>query len=157
MKKSKKQKQAKVSKPTEPQLEWQNQSEAKPSETQSKATVCISCEKEKPGRPINEDAVIRGIRWVKQKLGIARNNRLVVCADCTQKHIEKRQKFERSMLQYGVLGVILFLAIVALPPLLGGSFNFGSVIAGFFIIVFLLALSLVQYTPALAAEKSKKD
>ena len=51
--------------------------------------VCIMCEQEKGGSAVHDDAIINAIRKVKKTFGVAKNNRLVVCAECMPKYKDK--------------------------------------------------------------------
>src|SRR5690349_14447603 len=49
--------------------------------------ICVCCGNEKPGLAIEIDGVIRGLRLVKEKLGMkVKNNKLVWCKECYPKH-----------------------------------------------------------------------
>lgn len=112
-------------------------------------SVCIICEKEKGGEPILDGHVIPIIRKVKKALGVAQNNQLVVCSDCFDAHKKRREKFEKTLMQYAAIGVIFFVLLLVLAPKLE-TFLFGLLIAGF-----MMLLSLVQYHPSTGTEHAK--
>ena len=59
------------------------------------------------------------------------------------------QKFEKNFILTLVLAILIFLTLVILPLILGGAFNFGSVILGAVIAVLLTALmGFINYVPA---------
>mgnify|MGYP001579377487 CR=1 FL=1 len=56
--------------------------------------VCIVCHKENVrGYPVEDDAVIRAIRKIKQRFNMAKNNELVVEDACLAEYKKKRDKF----------------------------------------------------------------
>ncbi|VVB66634.1 Uncharacterised protein [Candidatus Gugararchaeum adminiculabundum] len=105
-------------------------------------SVCIICEKEKDGEPLVNDYMLRFIRKIKQTLGVARNNQLVVCNDCFANHRKKREKFEKTIVQYVALGAISVVLLLVL------FMRWESVIFSLLIIVFMLSLALLSYHPA---------
>jgi len=112
------------------------------------AKVCIVCHNEKNGRSVADDAVIRTIRRVKNSLGIATNNKLVVCDGCMGAHEEKRKKYERELAMHLVLGGLALLLFILLPIFTGG-FSLMSVFLGLVLFLFITALSVLQYSPKL--------
>ncbi|MCD6549102.1 hypothetical protein J7K41_00090 [Candidatus Micrarchaeota archaeon] len=76
--------------------------------------ICIICEKEREGVPIKEDLVIRTIRRIKEKLGIAKGYKLVVCRECWEEYVKRRKSYERNMITWGLLGLaaVIFMGIL---------------------------------------------
>lgn len=115
------------------------------------AKVCIICEKEpqEAARKVKDDAIIKAIRAAKQRLGIARNNELYVCEGCMPKYVERRKKFERNIVFYVALGVIIFVLINGLQ-LMGGVFSITAFIASVFLAILIVGLAVLNYaTPPL--------
>jgi len=108
---------------------------------------CIICGREKRGAPVADDVVIRAIRWVKRKLGVAQESRLVVCGEDMEEHTRRRRKFEKHMVQYGALAFILVVVMIVLSGSLPG------VLVAVFIGAFILLLGVLgNYHPSLAKE-----
>lgn len=120
--------------------------------------VCVSCQKDVEGKPatrIREDRIIRGIRRIKQALGVAQNNELFVCSDCMPKHMERRKSFEKSMLFASVFaGLILIVLLAAF--VLSGRFDLWAVVSAFIVAIFILALPVFKYTPAVEGVSALK-
>ncbi|MFA6036045.1 MAG: hypothetical protein WC759_03740 [Candidatus Micrarchaeia archaeon] len=104
-------------------------------------SVCIVCKQEKSGTPVQDDAVIRGIRAIKRAFHIAANNRLVVCSSCAEKQDAKRADFEKKLALYGGGGLLLLVVFTLLTRTLAGFLI--SMVLG----LFVAALSLFSYTP----------
>ncbi len=113
--------------------------------------ICIICQKEKKGRVVLDDVVINSIRWLKQKLGIAAKNRLYVCEECVPEHKKRRASFEKTLVFYGAIGVIIILAVLLLSP------KIGSLLVAIFFGLFVLALSLLHYVPAVEEIPERKE
>jgi len=112
------------------------------------ANVCIICEKEKNGEPVAEDAVLKYIRLAKQKLNMAKNNRLVVCSECMEAHKKKRAEFEKILVQHAAIAALVVIAFLALA-FMGKGFSLVTVLLAFLVAGFILALSLARYWPGL--------
>jgi hypothetical protein len=113
-------------------------------------TYCIVCEKEKKGIELQDDAVLRSLRWFKRN--VTRNekgNRLVVCRDCYSKYKEGRKKYENRQRIYAVLGVLFIIAILTISPSLTALFTSA------FILLLLLFLSLLSYTPKISIKTAQ--
>ena len=112
------------------------------------AQICIICSKEAQGIPVEDTQVIKAIRALKQKFGIASNNKLVVCAESMEEYKKRRKSFEGKLLFHSVAALFL-VAVSVLLPLFGGRFE----IAGFFMVlllaIFLVGLALLSYVPPL--------
>ncbi|OIO21804.1 hypothetical protein COV61_01560 [Candidatus Micrarchaeota archaeon CG11_big_fil_rev_8_21_14_0_20_47_5] len=118
--------------------------------------ICIISETETEGYPIKEDFVISSLRKLKRIFGIARNNTLVVGRDSLEEYKKRRSKFEKTFVQYAAIAIILVLAIVVLPLLLGAPFSIGSVLMSMVIGALIIAFSLTSYLPAIYAEGEKE-
>jgi len=110
--------------------------------------VCIYCGAEKnskpqlvQGYPIKEDYVINAIRWIKRKTKTEQGNRLVVCKKHAEEHRKKRADFERRLIMYGGLGVIVMLILLAL------TLSIGSFVAGLLLLLFFLLMAHIKYVP----------
>ncbi len=110
------------------------------------AKVCIICEKEPMGKAyqVRDDAIIKAIRAVKQRFGIAKNNELCVDEGCFQTYLEKRKKFERNFVFYVAVGVIIFVLINGLQ-LLYGKFSIVTFLASVLLAVVVAALAVLNY------------
>jgi L-asparagine transporter-like permease len=115
-----------------------------------KKSICIVCKKEKKGVKVEDDLYLEAIRKIKTRLNIARNNILVVCKDCLPKAQEKRRRFERTIMTWGVLATLLFVLLVLMSPTLQSIFL--ALIAG----VFLILFSLISYFPRVEEHGRKK-
>ncbi len=113
------------------------------------ARVCIICEKEPQGNAarVREDPIISTIRSVKGFFHMARNNELYVCENCLPKHREKRKAFERSMVLWVAIGVIVFIAMNALQ-VISGVFNLFTFVSSVFLALVFAAFGLLNYSPA---------
>jgi uncharacterized protein (DUF983 family) len=114
---------------------------------------CIICGEAKEGLPVKEDYVIAAIRWVNRKIFHKyRNYRLVVCKDCYLKYSKQRDKYVRKQITYVIIGVLFTLALF-----FSSHGNPISLLYGFAVIVFMYALSLASYIPALSIQKHKAE
>ena len=114
------------------------------------ATKCLICEKNKKGSPISDDVVIRSIRRIKRRFGIAKNNKIVICKDCMSQHLERRANFEKRLVRYGALGFIVAAVLIILSP------SLFSVFAGLFMGLLMLSFALPSYHPALVSYPKKR-
>lgn len=108
------------------------------------STVCIVCGNKVSGYSVQDDFVLSAIRKVKQKLGRSTGNTLVVCAADVKKAQEKRARFEKYAMWYGILAVALFFIMI---------FSSSSILSMFWGLLgaaFVLALSLTIYYPKAA-------
>ncbi|MFH1394057.1 MAG: hypothetical protein ABII71_03315 [Candidatus Micrarchaeota archaeon] len=117
--------------------------------------ICIVCQKDVAGTRavrVKEDRIIGVIRKVKRTLGIAANNELYVSEDCIDKHKERRRAFEKSMLFFGILAVIVVLLMLS-TIVMSGRFDIGIILSAFLIGGFILLFALIfKYTPALEGD-----
>ncbi len=115
-----------------------------------KKSICIVCKKEKKGSRVENDLYLDTIRKIKNRLGIARNNTLVVCKDCLPKAEEKRKRFERTLMTWTILAILLFIMLVVMSQTLQAIF-YGLALA----VVFIL-FSLILYFPRVEEHGGKK-
>ncbi len=119
--------------------------------------VCIACQTTVEGKkaiPIKEDRIIRVIRAIKRTFGIAQMNELYVCEEHLKEHKKRRSSFEKSMLFASVLaGIVVIMVLGAL--LLSGRLEPWPIFSAFVIGVFVLALPLFKYAPALESSTPK--
>ncbi|MEW6328889.1 MAG: hypothetical protein AB1468_02105 [Candidatus Micrarchaeota archaeon] len=113
--------------------------------------ICIICQKQRKGRRVLDDVVINCLRGLKRKLGIAANNELYVCEECVPEHRKRRASFEKTLVFYGAIGVIIILAVLLFSPRLG------SLLVAVFFGLFVLALSLLHYVPAIEGAQGRKE
>jgi len=114
------------------------------------ARVCWLCEKEvAKGTPLKDDQVLSTIREGKKKLGILKGNELVVCDEHLEAYRGKRKSFEKKLVLYATFAVIVAIGFPLLPLLLGGGFQLEMICFSFILAVMILALSILNYVPAL--------
>ena len=98
------------------------------------------------GIEIEEDDVIRTIRWFNRKILRTpdRNNKIVICSDCYDKYKKYRKRYKSRQRTYIILGVLfaVFGIIVAQNKIV-------AVLLGIVIIVALYLLSFLSYMPEL--------
>ncbi|MEM3555914.1 MAG: hypothetical protein QXF56_04320 [Candidatus Micrarchaeia archaeon] len=112
-------------------------------------TVCIVCQKEKKGLRVEDDPVIDTIRKIKEKLHASTGNTLVVCKECLPKAEEKRRRFERTAMTWGVLAVLMAVLLLLI------SFSIQSLLLAIVMGVVFMLLALVSYYPKV--EKHGKE
>lgn len=105
-------------------------------------TVCIVCQQQKDGTPVKDDVILSSIRRIKQSLNIAKNNTLVVCAECLEEHKKRRQNFEKSMIQFGGLGLLILVILLLLLQ------NIQAFLIGIVFAAFTFSLSIIKYHPS---------
>lgn len=111
---------------------------------------CIVCAKDRKGSPVSDDFIIRFIRAIKKRLNIAQNNRLVVCKECMPVHMKRRADFEKKVVRYGGIGVILTILLLVL------SFSLRSLLLGLFVILLMLLFTMTSYWPTVERTKAKE-
>jgi hypothetical protein len=114
-----------------------------------KKTVCVVCGKEKKGVRVEEDPVIETIRSIKERLNISTKNTLVVCKECLPKAEEKRKRFERSVMTWGILAVLVAVLLLLI------SFSIQSFLLSIITALAFMLLSLLSYFPKV--EKHGKE
>jgi hypothetical protein len=120
------------------------------------AKVCIICYQEKSGTPVLDDAVIRAIRGMKQRLNTAKNNTRVVCPGCMENYKKKRQKYERDLVMHVVLaGVVLVVFVLA--PVFTSGFSLAAVVLGLLLAALIIALSVFSHCPKIAAGPQERE
>lgn len=121
---------------------------------ESMAKVCIFCEKE-PNNictyPVRDDFIIKTIRTIKQKLGIAKNNELCVCENCLPIYTEKKKKFERNVLLHVAVGVIVFVLLNSLQ-FMNGRFSVEIFLSSLLFAVLIGGLPILNYRTPLIGE-----
>jgi hypothetical protein len=114
------------------------------------AKVCIICQKEISGSAskVKNDGVIEFIRRIKNALKVAQNNELYVCETDMKPYLDRRKRFEKDVVMYGILAIAVVVLLVGLP-LLGGKFELGVLIYSILLgaLVFVLG-ALIKYVPA---------
>ncbi|MDE1845690.1 MAG: hypothetical protein KGH53_00175 [Candidatus Micrarchaeota archaeon] len=71
-------------------------------------SICVCCGNEAAGLPVEEDSVIRGLRFVKAKLHMKVNNsKLVWCRQCYPKHVHATVSASKNQNKTGVPVVVL--------------------------------------------------
>ncbi|MDE1798024.1 MAG: hypothetical protein KGH63_01300, partial [Candidatus Micrarchaeota archaeon] len=114
------------------------------------ASVCIICHQEKSGAAVADTTVIRTIRAVKEKLRMAANNTLVVCADCRETHAERRKRYESKWITHLLIGLALIVLAIGLPLVTGAGFNIFNTLFIVLLAGLVAALALLDYMPPLA-------
>lgn len=112
--------------------------------TKKRKKVCLVCKQETDGLPVAEDHVIRLIRRIKSRLGVAQGNVLVVCEADVEKALAKRSRFERYLMLLALLA-----AIMLVLGLLGAKSIVSGIAVGVLSAGFVVALSLLIYYPCL--------
>lgn len=114
------------------------------------AKVCVVCQKEKAGRPVREDIILKSIRRAKEFAKISTGNELVVCPDDYEEAKKRRQRFEKSLLTFGGIGAVLGIILVLIAIFQGRDILsiIGSLIFVVLLVAIMAALSLYQYFPA---------
>ncbi len=111
---------------------------------------CIICGKDvNDGTLVQDTAVIRAIRKLKGRFGMAQNNTLVVCQSDLASHAEKRKRFERQWVTNLVLAAGLCAILILLPLVTGTGFNLGSLILAPILAGLILLLPVFSYMPPL--------
>jgi hypothetical protein len=120
------------------------------------AKACIICAKTVPhGFAVEDDMVISGIRAIKQKLGIAKNNELVVCPDCVEEYKKKRGEYEKRLVQHVVIASVVLLVFVLLPIFTTG-FSLWAVVLGVVFAAGVMLLSVFAHCPKVPVLDSDK-
>ncbi len=121
--------------------------------------ICIICEKEPTGNAckVRDDAIIKTIRAVKQKLKIAKNNELYVCEDCLPSYKEKRKKFEKNLVFYVAIAAVIFIIINGFQ-LINGKFSIVLFFISLFLGLMISALAILNYaTPPIESPQLYKE
>jgi len=118
-----------------------------------KKNACIMCTEEikkGEGNEVVEDKIIEIIRKVKNKLGVAKGYKLVVCDKCLEDYEKKRKRFERNTILYLGLGIVIIILLMIL------NFSIGSFIGGILIFLILLLFSIFSYQTKGRRKTTKK-
>lgn len=111
---------------------------------------CVICGEKKPGLRIQEDSVVRCMRWFNRKvLKKYRNYNLVVCKDCYIKYKKARRSYVRKQVAYLSIGVIFTIML-----LIFSGWNLSALLYGAILTFFMYLLSLISYVPALNAPEN---
>ena len=114
---------------------------------------CIICGEEKNGLEVEEDFVIRAIRYFKKNVTRnAKNYHLVVCKEDYMKFSKARDSYVKKQILYVVLGAV-FAALLILYTWP----NLGAIIYGLAIVILMYAISLLTYIPAVRLPKGAKQ
>lgn len=113
---------------------------------------CILCSDDREGQLVSDSHVIKFIRAVKQRLNMAANNTLVVCAGCMELYTQKRKKFERKWALNAVLAIGVVFLLVVLPVLTGAQFSITSLLLAPLLAFFIALLALTDYMPPLVSQ-----
>ncbi|MEM4633566.1 MAG: hypothetical protein QW275_00235 [Candidatus Anstonellaceae archaeon] len=117
------------------------------------AKVCIICEKETSGgMHVEDDFVIVSIRKIKNALGVAKNNQLMVCDACAEAYKKKRESYERNLVIHTIIAVVVLMAFVLLPLFTIG-FSLWSFFLGLILALMIMSLSVFSHIPKAHAPK----
>ena len=120
------------------------------------AKACIVCAKNvQKGLAVEDDLVISSIRAVKRKLGIAKNNELVVCPDCVEAYRKKRGEYEKRLVQYVVIASVVLLVFVLLPIFTTG-FSLWAAFLGVVFAAGVMLLSVFSHCPRVLGLEPQK-
>lgn len=148
-------------------------------------TICVCCGNQAAGLPIEEDHIIRSLKYTKSKLGMKlQNNKLVMCKQCYPKHAHaskdapvkkvdypivilqdpgrhpinwvERQGYETSRKGYESRQ-IMYVSLGIIFAILGLIIapNLGTLFFSIVIIVFLYLMSLLSYVPKVATKTAQ--
>ncbi len=116
------------------------------------AKVCIiSGERVQKGYPVADDFVIRSIRSVKKRLGIAKNNTLVVSHEKLEEYRKKREKYEKDLVMHIVLAGFVLVLFVLLPIFTTG-FSITALLLGIVLAAMIVGLSVFSHCPRIEAK-----
>jgi hypothetical protein len=124
--------------------------------------ICVVCHKEKQGRPVRDDIVLKSIRRVKEVLKISTGNDLVVCPDDYEEAKKRRQDFEKSLLTAGGIGAVLGIILVVIAVISGRDIIgiLSSILFLIALVIIFALLSFYKYFPAVeekpTAERAKE-
>jgi hypothetical protein len=115
------------------------------------AKKCVVCQKDLvSGRAarVKEDFVINGIRKVKKALRVARGNELYVCENDYEKQQARRKDYEKNIVIFATIGVVIF-AMLNVLPLIGGRLEISFFLSTFFLSALIVIVPVVfKYVPA---------
>ncbi|MCX6775790.1 MAG: hypothetical protein NT130_03015 [Candidatus Micrarchaeota archaeon] len=120
-----------------------------------KKSICIVCKGEKKGERVEDDIYIETMRKIKNRLHIAANNTLVVCNDCMQKAEEKRRRFERTLMTWGILATLIFVMLILISHSLMSLF-LAIIVSIIVALVFMSIAFLSSYFPKVEKHGGKK-
>lgn len=114
-------------------------------------SICVVCRQEKDGSPIQDDPYILLVRSLKGRLGMATGNRLVVCEADLPKYGEKRKRFERYIMWFGFLAILLVLMFLFSSP---SIFGIPYLLLG---VLLVMVIPLLTYFPGIREEKAEPE
>lgn len=118
----------------------------------NKQKACIICGGEiSNGNEVIEDKIIEIIRAIKSKLGVVKGYKLYVCENCLEPYEKKRKRFERNVLLYGGLGLVLTLLLLFF------NFSISSFLVGILLFLVMILLAVMGYVPQIKKKEVKKD
>jgi len=118
----------------------------------TKQNACIICTKENvEGSSVVEDKVIEVLRKIKGKFGAVKGYKLMVCDDCLEKYEKRRKTFERNIIIYGGIGIVIALFLLIF------NFSIGSLLAGIILFLVLMIMAMMGYTPRIEKKEVKED
>lgn len=118
--------------------------------------ICILCEKEvdpNSSFKVKDDPIIQFLRSVKSKLNIVKNNELYVCSSDLDKYNKKRKSFEKNLIICSAIAAIVFLLFLVVT-VLSFKLDLLALLSVFVIIVFILALPILVYAPAIEVKNN---
>lgn len=118
--------------------------------------ICILCEKEvdpASSFKVKDDPIIMFLRNVKSKLKIVKNNELYVCNSDLEKYNKKRKSFERNLIICSAIAAIVFLLFLVVT-ILSFKFDLLAFFSVFIILIFILALPILVYAPAIEVKNN---
>ncbi len=120
------------------------------------AKACIVCYKEvASGHPVEDDAILRTMRRMKQHFKVAKNNELVVEKSCLDGYRKKREKFEKDLVMHVVLAAVVLIVFIVLP-IFSGGFSAWVLLAGILLAAMLIGLSVLSYCPKVKGIETKQ-
>ncbi|HIH18349.1 TPA: hypothetical protein HA225_00040 [Candidatus Micrarchaeota archaeon] len=119
------------------------------------AKVCIVCEKETVGRRVEDDMVIRTIRRIKQSVGAAKNNELVVCESCLEAHKKKREKFEKNLVMHVVVAAIVLIIFFFVSVFSASGISIMGIILGLILAALIVGFAVFSHWPKIEEEQKR--
>jgi hypothetical protein len=121
------------------------------------AKACIVCYKEvAAGHPVEDDAILRAMRKVKQHFKVAKNNELVVEESCMDGYRKKREKFEKDLVMHVVLAAVVLIVFIVMP-IFSGGFSIWVLLAGIMLAAILIGLSVLSYCPKVKGLETRQQ
>lgn len=121
------------------------------------AKVCIVCEKEMEGYPVEDDAVIHAIRKIKRKFNVAKNNELVVCENCLPEHKKKREKFEKNLVMHVVIAAVVLIIFFFVSIFSPSGISLSGIFLGMVLAALVVGMSVFNHWPKIAAKAAARE